>query len=160
MVRVVFFLLCGLFPLVVSAASTGEIDEFLNSRQVVTQIFFAKRTAELSSQAKAQIDNIASELQGYQERKMLLRVEGYASPEGGDVQNFQLSLQRSLAVGNYLLSRHKLSVAVFLTGFGKNEKAAGKLSEMRRVDIAIYRKNSAAEALFDNTGKIERFILQ
>ena len=160
MVRVAYFLLCCLFPLVVCAASTGEIDEFLKSRQVVTQIFFDKRTAELSAEAKVQIDNIASELQGYQERKMLLRVEGYASPEGGDAQNLQLSLQRAMAVGNYLLSRHQLSVAVFLTGFGKNEKSAGKLSEMRRVDIALYRKNRAAEALFDNTGKIERFILQ
>lgn len=160
MMPVIIFLFTCLFPLSVVAASTDEIDQFLSSRQVISQVFFSKQTTELSVEAKRQIDTIVSDLQSYQKQEMLVRVEGFSSTEGDDQYNFKLSLQRALAVEGYLLNKHNLNVSVFLTGFGEKKKSAGKQAMMRRVDIAVYKKNRAVETLFEKTEKVERFILK
>ncbi len=160
MMPIIIFLLTCLFPLSVGAVSTDEIDQFLSSRQVISQVFFSKQTTELSIEAKKQIDTVVSDLQSYKKQQMLIRVEGFASTEGEDQYNFKLSLLRALAVGDYLIHKHNLSVSVFLTSFGEKKKSAGKLAMMRRVDIAVYKKNRAAEALFDQAGTVERFILR
>jgi len=160
MARLLLVLLCSLLPFSILAASPDGIHQFLNSRQVVTQVFFAKQTVDLSASVKQQLNRVANDLATYEKQQMLIRVEGFASSEGNDHYNLNLSLRRAMAVAEYLQQRHKLGVSVFLTGFGERGPAADKLTEMRRVDIAVYKKNPASKAFFDDQGKVERVILR
>lgn len=160
MLRPLVCLCVLLMPMVCGAVSSIEIDQFLASRQVIAQIFFTNKNIELSSEAKRQLTAIVKDLQRYKEQEMLVRVEGFASHEGEAQYNLKLSLQRAMEVESYFLNKHNLSVSVFLTGFGEKGKTDGKLIDSRRVDIAIYEKNSAAGLLFEKNGKIERFILR
>lgn len=113
MVRLLLLLFCSFIPLSVFAAATSEIDKFLASRHLVTQVFFIKQTAELSDLSRQQLNGAASQLVDYAEQQMLIRVEGFASPDGEDQYNMQLSLQRALAVADYLLHTHNLRIPVF-----------------------------------------------
>lgn len=157
--RVLVFLLCSLLILSDTAGATAEIDQFLASRQLVAQIFFAHQSTQLSVTAMQQLDRIASELHKYNMQKMLIRAEGFASPDGDNDHNLNLSLQRALAVTDYLLRHQNLQLPVFLTGFGETRLDTENESALRRVDIAVYTSNRAAEILFDTNGKSERFIL-
>ncbi len=160
MARLLIFLLCSFFPCTVVAASADDIQLFLTSRHVVAQVFFSNQTTELSDSFKQQLNRVASELAGYEKQQLLIRVEGFASSDGEAQYNLNLSLQRALSVANYLQHKHNLGVSVFLTGFGERGLVADKLSEKRRVDIAVYKKNPAVKALFDGQGNVERVILQ
>ncbi len=157
------FLLLSLMifcPLLLKAEQSLEINRFLASREVVGEVFFAYKTTELSTAAKQNIDKFVGVLLNYQQQGRLLRIEGFASPEGSKQSNSKLSLERALAVKDYLAEQHKLQVDVFLTGFGETEPAAGTLTGSRRVDIAVYEMTPAAKALFEETGQIERYDLQ
>ena len=158
--RLFILLVCLLAPHSVAAVESADVDQFLASRQVVAQIFFARAETGLSSESRLQIDAKASELLQYKEQQMIIRVEGFSSPDGEDLHNLKLSMQRAMAVEGYLLSRHKLQTYVFMTGFGEKQATGDKLAMMRRVDITVYKKNRAAAALFDETGNIERILLQ
>ncbi len=153
-------LLIVLLPLSSAAAADADIETFLSSRRLVAQVFFAQRSAELSAASQHRLDVVVEKLRDYAKRQMLIRVEGYSSPKGNEHYNVNLSLQRALSVKDYLQVRHQLDAELFLTGFGEKHHSDGTLAEMRRVDIAVYKKNQAARALFEETGNIERFNLQ
>ena len=160
MSRLLILLLCLLAPHTLFAVELAEVDQFLASRQVVAQIYFDKTVAELSPESRLQIDSRVTELLQYKDQQMIIRVEGFSSPDGEDLHNLNLSMQRAMAVEGYLLNRHKLHTYVFMTGFGEKQATDGKVDRMRRVDISVYKINRAAEALFNETGKIERILLQ
>ena len=141
-----FFYIC-LLILPATAAATDEIDEFLGSRQVISQIFFDKRAFELSVESRDQLDSAADKLRDLQSHGKLVRVEGFSSPDGDDKFNLKLSMQRALAVEKYLLQNHNLNSYVFLTGFGEKNTMDDTLEASRRVDVAIYTKNSATKTL-------------
>lgn len=149
-----------LFPFSCLAETRSEIDRFLESREVVEQVFFQKRQITLSTEARTKLDSLVTELLNYQNQGKLVRVEGFSSPEGDEKLNLSLSLQRAMTVKDYLHGQHDISVDVFLTGYGEKKLSGGKLSQERRVDITVYNKNSAAAALFDESGAIERYDLQ
>ena len=70
-------------------------------------------------------------------KKRLIRVEGFASSDGQEGKNMDLSMLRAVAVKNYL-EQKAIAVDLYISGFGENSPATGKLSEQRRVDIATY----------------------
>lgn len=145
-------------PLACLAGQTTEIDKFLASRTIAGQIYFADRISELSTANKIILDRLTATLK-QQKSSRLIRVEGFASKIGQDEMNFDLSMQRALAVKNYL-QQHDLAVELFLTGFGEKLSADDKLTEQRRVDIAIYKRNKVAIELFKESGRAERFIIR
>ena len=130
------------FPLCGFADSSSDIDRFLASRSVVGQVYFAVKTSQLSAASKSQLKELVPLLKAQQRSGRLLRVEGFASKDGQVKSNIDLSMERALEVKNFL-RQHDLSVELFLTGYGANSAATGKLSEQRRVDITSYTKNSS-----------------
>ena len=161
MVRVVVPFICLLFMVSFTAAQPPrEIEQFLASRQVIGQIFFPCKVTTLSSQAESIIDQRVPELKALKRKGKLLRIEGFASADGNPRTNSQLSLERALAVKDYLKDRHQMKLEVFLTGFGESLSTDGKIGQERRVDIAVYELTPAAEMLFNESGQIERYPLQ
>lgn len=60
-------------------------------------VFFAQNSAELTNEAKAELDKITTGT---------YNIDGYASPEGTDEYNMNLSQRRAEAVAEYLESRN------------------------------------------------------
>lgn len=137
----------------------GEIDQFLGSRSVAGQIFFIKGNSRLTVAHKRTLMALTQALHKNRFAGRLIRVEGFSSPEGNRSVNYDLSMQRAMAVQSYLQQRG-LTTELFLTGHGEKNVATAKLSEQRRVDIAIYQETRAVKQLFQNSGQIERFVIQ
>lgn len=152
-------LLVFCFSVPCAADSPHEVEQFLASRSVVGQVYFAKRTSDLSAEGKKLLDALVPELVTHQKSGRLIRIEGFASRDGRASTNMDLSMRRALAVKSFL-QRHNLTVELFLTGFGEKESITGKLSEQRRVDIAVYERTRAAAELFKKSGSVERFIIR
>lgn len=146
-------------PLTCLAGSGSKVEQFLASRSVVGQVYFAKQDSHLDDVDKVKLATLAVALKKLPWRDKLLRVEGFASPEGGITLNVDLSMQRALAVKNFL-QQYDLPVELFLTGFGENPSTAAKLAEQRRVDIAAYEINRATAVLFQKADPVERFIIR
>jgi outer membrane protein OmpA-like peptidoglycan-associated protein len=133
-----------------------EIDKFLASRLVVGQIYFAKQSSSLTPENQDILAALVADLKRANQQGRLIRVEGFASRDGHEDLNLEISMKRAIAVKR-LLERHGLAVELFLTGFGEKLNSTGKLSENRRVDIATYKNNRAATELFKKTGHVERY---
>ncbi len=140
-------------------AFAGDIDSFLASRSVTGQIYFARNSSILSEKNKSELSKLIKELHRQERAGKLIRIEGHASTDGQDAVNFDLSIQRALAIKDYLRQRG-LKVDIFLTGFGEKSSSAGKLTKQRRVDIAVYDRNRETEKLFQQSDQVERFIIQ
>jgi len=157
MVRAIVLFVAALLP--AFWASAGEIDSFLQSREVAAQIYFKKSAWQLTQENQKSLQRIAKELLRAQGAGQLIRVEGFASPEGTTMQNFNLSLQRASAVKDFLLQQG-VKTELFLSGYGENNLSTVKLSEQRRVDVAVYQVNRTIKQLFQKSGKVERFVIQ
>lgn len=159
MLRLLLTLFVLLLPFNAMADKTEtQLKAFLQSREVIDQVYFSAASAQLSVKARADLDRLASKLHSVAPQH-LLRVEGYASPEGSDAKNVELSMRRAITVRNYLRDRHGMNLDIFLTGFG-GESAAAKPRLERRVDIAVYQQPAAAQALFDDHGTVEKIVLK
>jgi outer membrane protein OmpA-like peptidoglycan-associated protein len=149
-----------LIPLVVTADETEEqFRSFLQSREVIEQVYFETASQTLSKEAKKNLDSLAPKLKKFSDGNYLFRVEGFSSPEGETSRNVDLSLYRALSVRNYLKEIHELNIDVFLTGFG-SKGPVKENEDARRVDIAVYLQPEAAEALFDNQGTVDKIVIK
>ncbi len=140
-------------------ASAGEIDSFLQSREVAAQIYFEQGAWQLTQENQKSLQRIAKELLRAQGAGQLIRVEGFASPEGAAMQNFNLSLQRAGEVKDFLLQQG-VKTELFLSGYGENNLSTVKLLEQRRVDVAVYQANQTIKQLFQKSKNVERFVIQ
>lgn len=149
-----------LLPLLAFADETeDQLKSFLQSREVIEQVYFKSASKTLTIGARENLDSLVPKLKDLVGEGYLFRVEGFSSPEGDSSRNMNLSLYRAMSVRNYLKEQHDLSLDVFLTGFGDTEKR-GDSEKSRRVDIAIYVQPEAAAALFDDQGTIEKFSIK
>ncbi len=156
MLRLGLILFLLLFPFAVSADETEEqLKSFLQSRVVVDQVYFTTASNNLSLEAQQKLDSLVTKLGELSTKGYLLRVEGFASPEGSATRNVNLSMHRAMSVRNYLRDKHSLNLDLFLTGFGEYEGTANP-EVARRVDIAVYQQPKAAIALFDDRGTVEK----
>ncbi|HJT65648.1 MAG TPA: OmpA family protein [Pyrinomonadaceae bacterium] len=105
-------------------------------------VTFRVNSAVLSPEAKQQLDDFASKLNGA--RAFMIEVAGHTDSTGSDAKNFRLSQQRAEAVVQYLAVQHKIPLRRFVTpmGYGKtdavadNTTAAGR-SQNRRVEVKM-----------------------
>lgn len=140
-------------------ALSSEADQFLASRSIVGQIYFSKGSSQLSARSQQSLRKIVKTLRNEKYDGRLLRIEGFASPEGQQSENYDLSMQRAVTVRDFL-QRQGLSAELFFTGHGEKNNTTAKLSERRRVDIAIYQETQAVKQLLRESGQIERFVIQ
>ena len=110
--------------------------------QESSSIQFRRGSAVLSTDAKAQLDTIATKAlnaKGY-----VLEVRGFASSEGGTDLNRRLSQQRADNVIRYLVENHNLPLRRIITPYGYGEaqpvadnKTREGRAENRRVEVKI-----------------------
>jgi len=159
--RLSLVLACLLLLPIISVADEAEeqLKSFLKSRTVIDQVYFNVASNSLSKSARSQLDNIVARLRTIGEQDKVLRIEGFASPEGDAAKNVNLSMYRAMAVRNYLRDKHDLHPDLFLTGYGGKQDAANPAAA-RRVDIALYLPPKAATALFDEHGNVEKITVK
>jgi outer membrane protein OmpA-like peptidoglycan-associated protein len=81
-------------------------------------ITFETNSADLTPQAKKQLDVVAAALRNNKLAEYSFNVEGHADPRGAHDSNLSLSQQRAESVRNYLITTHAIDA--------KRLKAVGK----------------------------------
>src|SRR5689334_24362895 len=105
-------------------------------------VTFKVNSAVLSPDAKQQLDDFASKLDGA--KAFMIEVAGHTDSTGSDAKNFRLSQARAEAVVQYLAVNHKIPLRRFITpmGYGKTEAVADNStaegrSQNRRVEVKM-----------------------
>lgn len=118
----------------------SALDDYV--AQKATPILFKVRSAVLSPEAKAELDNIAKE--ALAARGYVIEVSGHASADGSTDLNRRLSQQRADAVVRYLAEQHQIPLRRIITpfGYGESQSVADNTTregraQNRRVDVKI-----------------------
>jgi len=108
----------------------------------VVTVNFKVNSADLSPEAKAQLDELASRAPGA--KNYTVEVEGFADSTGKFKYNLQLSQRRADAVVQYLAVKHKIPLRRITTpmGYGSTQSVADDKTqdgraENRRVEVRI-----------------------
>ncbi|MFN7945392.1 MAG: OmpA family protein [Blastocatellia bacterium] len=107
-----------------------------------TTVNFKVNSAVLSPEAKAALDQIATQAQT--QKGFIIQVAGFASADGNEDKNRQLSQRRADAVVRYLVENHNVPLRRIITPFGygeanpvaDNTTREGR-EQNRRVEVAI-----------------------
>lgn len=135
-----------LFLLFASSAASAEMkfksgqnaESFLENRQILCTVNFDVNSTQLSSAAKDIISKTVPQLRQLDLDAKLLRIEGFASPEGDKQKNFRLSIDRALAVESFLRVNHGVLLDHYITGYGPTTPVDISAAGTRRVEIATY----------------------
>lgn len=105
---------------------------------VLTDIRFAKASAELTAEAKALLDKAAADLNG--QTDVVIEVAGHTDGQGRSDYNLMLSLLRAEHVRRYLVDKGISKYRLFVEGYGETRPVAGNDTEAgraqnRRVDL-------------------------
>ena len=115
-------------------------DEVGEAPTIAMAINFEYDSAELTSQAKAQLDPLGQALNSEQLTKYSFGIDGHTDATGGDDYNMELSKQRALAVGTYLYASYGIVAdRLLLSGKGETElydQANPGSGVNRRVEIS------------------------
>lgn len=118
----------------------SSLDEFDVAKTIT--INFKVGSTTLSKDAKAALDEIAE--QAKNEKGHVIQVSGFASADGNEKLNRQLSRDRAEAVTSYLIENHDISQRRIITplGFGEARPASDNATrsgrvQNRRVEVAI-----------------------
>lgn len=132
----------------------SALDDF-EARKNAT-VNFKVRSAVLSPEAKATLDEIAT--QAKNETGFVIQVTGFASADGNERSNRELSERRADAVVRYLIENHDIPIRRIITPFGYGElKPAGDNAtregreQNRRVEVAILVSKGLADATAETT---------
>lgn len=102
-------------------------------------ITFLTNSAELTSEAKQNLDKVGRALKSDQLSSFSFSIEGHADPRGGDELNFRLSQLRAESVAAYLSATHNIDRSRLMpVGKGPTEllnPAHPEAPENRRVTI-------------------------
>ena len=122
------------------ATFQGNIDRY--NAGPVTIVMFKAGKWELSKDAMKSLDQvvapIANQTEGY-----LVEIHGFASAEGADTMNVNLSQQRSEAVQRYLVSRGASLTRVSIVGLGAEKPIADNNTpsgreQNRRAEVRVF----------------------
>lgn len=137
--------------IIISQAQLHQMRAQSANGQVVvsrTGVFFDTGKAELSAEARRQLDILATELLAHPEQETL--IQGSADSRGDEEKNLALSRQRAEVVRDYLVSRGVPAEGLRAMGLGdrhpvaSNETPTGRASN-RRVEIATALASDARE---------------
>ena len=103
----------------------------------VLKVFFAVGKSDLGQKYENDLDKILTELQSNPD--LGVEISGYASSEGDDVYNEQLSNLRAISVLDYLNHRGIVRRRIIAKGFGASENQGISKEESRRVEVRIVR---------------------
>jgi len=113
-------------------------------------INFKFNSDKLDKDAKAQLDQIASDPSKY--KRYFMAIEGFADTTGDESYNAALSRRRADAVMAYLVSEHNIPVfRIQMVGLGEAKpvdegKTAAARAKNRRVEVTLFSADSGAVA--------------
>ncbi len=117
--------------------------------QKVATILFQVGKSELTPEAQAALDEIASQIRD--RNGFLLEIQGFASADGATDYNDRLSQARSESVRRYMAERHNIPLfRMSILGFGEsrpvadNESRDGRVQN-RRVEVRLLTNNAVSQ---------------
>jgi hypothetical protein len=147
----IFFVVFSLTTVSALHAETvsSQAKDFLASREVVGVVYFDIGSAALKESARSAIDNMVPQLRQVDLYTNLVRLEGFASPDGDNETNVEISMMRAKAVADYLQERYQMGLDYYLIGFGGGD-APGEnqlVEKLRKVEFALYENPWETETL-------------
>ena len=118
----------------------NELDQFELVKTVT--VLFAVNSAKLSTDAKAQLDELASKAP--EAKNYMVEIQGFADTTGDFQKNLELSQKRAQTVVQYLAVKHNIPLRRIMTpmGYGETKPAgdqdtkAGR-AQSRRVEVKV-----------------------
>ncbi len=112
-------------------------------------ILFNFDSAELTPEARENVENLASTLKEYEDTNIL--IEGHTDSKGSEEYNQELSKERAEAVANALAKMGVRNVRINEVGYGENQPIADNSTaegrqQNRRVEVAIFANDELKEA--------------
>ncbi len=130
----------------------STLDEYTEMHFLSIQFDF--NSANLSTNATAQLDALANQIKGV--KGFLIEVKGFASSDGDDVYNIRLSERRADLVVRYLVENLQIPLRRIITphGFGEMSPVAENSSlqgrkENRRVEVRVLVSQGLESAKLD-----------
>lgn len=122
----------------------GTLVENLDNYQMIgtEAILFNVNKANLTKQAKAQLDEAVTKIQG--SKNYVLEIQGFTDKTGGAEHNLALSQKRADAVVRYLTVQHNLPLRkINVLGVGEDDPNADNKTregrkQARRVEIKVF----------------------
>ncbi|MBW2503048.1 MAG: OmpA family protein [Deltaproteobacteria bacterium] len=116
---------------------TPQVKKLLDSRRVVTTIYFANNSYVLKPEDQLELHMLVDVLKKELAKGRFVRAEGFASNEGRDIYSFKLALQRAKTVVDFYRDLQVLP-EIYLTGYGDLRAGNGDPAQDWRVEIASY----------------------
>lgn len=107
------------------------------------KVRFGFDKAELSEEARAALDQFASQLKGEYNRDVYVEIQGHTDATGSDQYNIELGLERAEAVRRYLNQQHGIPLhRISVISYGEAEPIAENTSrdgraQNRRVVLVV-----------------------
>lgn len=106
----------------------------------VVKIYFDVSKSELQAEYHESLNKILSKLEQYPE--LGVQISGYASAEGDDKFNRELSNKRAIAVLDYINQKGIVRRRIIAKGYGATENKNSSKEEGRRVEIQVVDLNA------------------
>jgi outer membrane protein OmpA-like peptidoglycan-associated protein len=107
------------------------------------KIYFDAGKSDLKTQYNAQLDGVLTELNKYPD--LGVEISGFASAEGSEEMNRDLSNKRAIAVLDYLNHKGVVRRRIVARGYGATADQATSKEEDRRVEVRIVDLNAVTE---------------
>lgn len=122
------------------AADAQAAAEHAQASKYAAVIYFAVGKANLDQDAQRQLNWFVQQMQPYPQA--LIQVQGFTDSTGADATNAGLSLERAIAVSNYLGAQGIAQSRLTTQGFGSDYAAATNATNQgrrnnRRVEVTV-----------------------
>lgn len=122
-------------------AKKSNVNPALLSKTI--KIYFDAGKSDLKSQYEAQLDAILAELKKYPD--MGVEISGFASAEGSEEMNRDLSNKRAIAVLDYFNHKGVVRRRIVAKGYGvSKDQSTSSKEEGRRVEVRVVDLNEVA----------------
>ncbi len=130
------------FSLAVSTAWSAssqpdEVMDFLRHRNVLLSVDFDFGSHKLTETSRHSIDRVAGDLKELLGEQKIVRIEGYATPQGKEDYNLVLSMQRAMEVQRYLMNRYGLELDLYFNGYGSGREPSETLVQLTFYDDTL-----------------------
>ena len=115
------------------AVVSSPVDKAALSKNI--KVFFDQGKSDLKQQFNAGLDGILQTLG--QQKELGVEISGFASAEGSEEANRELSNKRAIAVLDYLNHRGVVRRRIVAKGYGASKDQQASKEEGRRVEVRI-----------------------
>lgn len=122
------------------SAKVASVDKSVLSKSV--KIYFDAGKSDMKPQFTGQLDMILNELKKYPE--IGIEISGFASAEGTEEFNRELSNKRAISVLDYFNHKGVVRRRIIAKGYGASKETAASKEEGRRVEVRIVDLNGVS----------------